>query len=290
MYRYVPIGGGTLYQATVVIPFDAVDERLLWCLEGIRESAQDRAYLVLVRNGPTGQKSLSEAEEYLAASTIDGIVASVEHPKPYALSSARNIGFRLAVSELVICLDSDCVPADEWFDGFVDEGRKASGTPFIAAGERRFVNLPESRKHEDRVHSQLDMQQRVGSRANKGQELDVRLDRLERLPDLDCAWDIMHGGNFATTRTSWRRCGGFDDRFDGSWGFEDAEFAYRVLQLEGATASYCRRSYVYHLEEELGTPDRPHYSENPNWVHACTLIPGFEQFKLAQYERQAANL
>jgi hypothetical protein len=157
---------------------------------------------------------------------------------------------------------------------------------FMVAGERRFVSTPEKREPTLAIAEQLGALEPVVSNANRGQLLDVRIPQMQTIEKTINPWDLMHGGNVATTKTAWRAAGRFNSRFDGHWGFEDAEFAYRVLQLEGSKAAFSPRSFVYHLEEDSRIQLRPHRDQNPNWALACQLIPGFREYKMEQYRLQ----
>jgi hypothetical protein len=157
---------------------------------------------------------------------------------------------------------------------------------FMIAGERRFVSTPAIREPTLAVAEQLSSVGRVASHANRGHSLDVRIPRMQMIEETTKAWDLMHGGNLATTKTAWTAAGRYNSRFDGNWGFEDAEFAYRVLQMDGSKAAFSPRSFVYHLEEDSPTQTRPHRDQNPNWALASQLIPGFRQYKMEQYRLQ----
>lgn len=269
--------------ATTVIPFAAVDERLQWCLEGLADAAAGRLEVILVRNGRSTDEHDGQVRAWLRLFGLDGRVLAVDRPDvPYALSSARNLGFRNASTELVICLDADCVPSDSWLDGYLSVFSALGHSLVVIAGERRFVALPASRKPQLSVAEQLRSAPCLNSLANHRRAVDQRRDRFPLLPNVEPAWDLMHGGNVATTRTAWRESGGFNTAFDGSWGFEDLEFASRVLTLPGCVPAHSRGSYVYHLESASDI-ERPRRDVNPNWRLACDLIPGFEEFKLRQY-------
>ncbi len=55
------------------------------------------------------------------------------------------------------------------------------------------------------------------------------------VPDIiklkDRPWLAATGGNMAVTVKLWDEVGGFDTRYDGNWGVEDTDFAFRALDV-----------------------------------------------------------
>ncbi|CAN5448801.1 hypothetical protein BH10ACT7_BH10ACT7_04320 [soil metagenome] len=89
----------------------------------------------------------------------------------------------------------------------------------------------------------------------------------------------MHGCNASVSRSAWAKIGGFDQVFDGRWGYEDTEFAYR-LSRAGTVFIAEPRALGIHLEDACQTHARSE-EEAINFEIACERIPGFRDFKAA---------
>lgn len=110
--------------------------------------------------------------------------------KGYRLSTARNIGARIAISEgatVLIFLDGDIIVHPFWLEAMIEGTREG-----LTFGE---IN---------------------------GRAPDIV--KLRNRP-----WLAATGGNMATTTKLWNEIGEFDSDYDGNWGVEDTDWAYRAL-------------------------------------------------------------
>ena len=104
-------------------------------------------------------------------------------------------------------------------------------------------------------------------------------------------WAYVHGGNFAFRRVDALDVGGFDEAYDGCWGYEDVDFAYRLVQHTSAPVDYDPGLVTYHVEMPDEAPDPSRLEEmlnkvsNRNWHRITGRIPGFADFKKAEYAR-----
>ncbi|MGH3600561.1 MAG: galactosyltransferase-related protein, partial [Pseudonocardiaceae bacterium] len=122
---------------------------------------------------------------------------------------------------------------------------------------------------------------------------DRRLPAMEQLPDVEHPWAYMHGGNLLYRTIDAKLVHGHDEQFDGHWGYEDAEFAYRMIVRANCSPGYLSDMTVYHQESstyESIDVDRFDKKNNPNWDRACEAIPGFRAFKIEQYRRLGVSV
>jgi GT2 family glycosyltransferase len=155
----------------------------------------------------------------------------------------------------------------------------------MLAGERIFVDAaPLTEKQVAGDPTALERAPRIASAANYGKMRDRRFPELERLDDVEHPWALMHGGNIAFPKDAADDVGGFDAAYDGEWGYEDIDFAFRALTWGGLHPRYVPSMAAYHLERPGDTVRRrAEKSKSPNWHRITTRIPGFAEFKARQF-------
>jgi glycosyltransferase involved in cell wall biosynthesis len=196
------------------------------------------------------------------------------HFKP---GSARNIGVSRAKYNLLVFLDSDCVPSENllYYHSMILKSEQGS----VTLGHRVFVDesvLTErmilSGKY---MHSELKL---VKSPSNYLQDSDRRIPELTMLSNHPAPYNCLHGCNVGLRKEEFLRAGRFDESFDGHWGYEDIELGHRLF-LHGARFAYLPDAFVYHLEGEgLSLSDRLE-GRRRNYALACKKIPNFDSFR-----------
>ena len=211
----------------------------------------------------------------------------VKQPKlatTFSLCRARNVGLQIAQHPWVVGLDSDCIPNPHFLATLA---LAAAAEPNgIFTGERVFVDA--SHVHADEIAQRsvnLTSLPRVQSTSNYGRVIDRRLPYLDHLDSSPQPWSYFHGGNTAYQRHQAVLLGGFNTDYDGHWGYEDVEFAHRMIALGGSVPQFIRGLEVYHQEPEVAPrqPERLDKRRNPNWHLICRAIPGFREYKEHQY-------
>jgi GT2 family glycosyltransferase len=86
--------------------------------------------------------------------------------------------------------------------------------------------------------------------------------------------------------------GGYDEAFDGVWGYEDTDFAHRLITRGQARPVFLPDIEVYHQDSELSAheADRFDKQHNRNWHMIIERIPGIEEFKLRQYQKISQDI
>jgi GT2 family glycosyltransferase len=92
------------------------------------------------------------------------------------------------------------------------------------------------------------------------------------LDEHPAAYELVHGCNMAVRSDDARHVGGWDTAFDGAFGYEDIEFAARLVR-HGCEVTWVRGATVLHLEDEGDTSWKA--SRSVNFERACRVIPGF---------------
>jgi GT2 family glycosyltransferase len=204
-----------------------------------------------------------------------------------AFASARNIGLRMARNPWIVSLDPDCVINPDYFSAIRREIEEHAGDrKLLLVGERKFINSRDTSCEQiltDPRH--LHSLRQIGSNSNYGLVRDKRMPYMAGLPHVEHAWDFMHGCNLVYHVDLARDCGGHDESFDGNFGYEDIEFAYRMISEMHCVPRYIREMTVFHLEPDGydWQPDRSRRKTNNNWKEVCRRIPGYHEYKLRQY-------
>ncbi|MCF8033468.1 MAG: glycosyltransferase [Desulfarculaceae bacterium] len=213
-------------------------------------------------------------------------------PHPRATSRARNLGMNLARGEWIINLDSDCVPLPGYLARLAAYLNKAGRQNPIVTGLRRFVDFGDF-SDDDILRGRVDFDAlpQVASPANYHKVTDRRLPYLQRLGDSEHPWAYFHTCNMIYRKSTALRIGGFDEVFDGVWGYEDIDFAHRMMTVGGAEPRYLPGIECLHQDSRSSHAlDRFNKRNNPNWHRIIKRIPGFEQFKSQQYRTQSREI
>lgn len=273
---------------TVIIPAHNGYESLSRCLAGLASQRDiNRGFLeiVLIDNNSTAPGFCEVVAPYRDLLPIT-VIHQPELPSPYALCRARNLGLAVARGDWIWTLDSDCIPHPQAASSLNNAINRGQNTVAFT-GERIFVD-PEVLEPLAILRDPSILESLTGVLSDSNYRLvrDRRFPAIEQLPDLEHPWDMMHGGNSVFRRDDALRVGGYDERFDGTWGYEDDEFAYRLLTSTTDQARFLEGLTVFHQESPEYTQarvDRPNKADNPNWALVCSLIPGYRDYKLRNF-------
>jgi chondroitin synthase len=191
--------------------------------------------------------------------------------------SAKNIGVREANGEFILFLDGDCIPGpsclrEHW------ERLSTTTEPVMTLGHRVFIHGADVNPDSIReCRGDLYRIPEVASASNYWLPRDRRLDEFEDFDKHPMPFHCCHGCNLGVRRVDFDNVDGFDEEFDGHWGYEDIEFGYRMW-AKGASLVYLRKAYVYH-QEGGSLASRLAFGSHRNYALACEKIPGFKAFR-----------
>jgi glycosyltransferase involved in cell wall biosynthesis len=200
--------------ASIIIPAYNAEKTLPACLDALLNQTTKPSEIIVVDDGST-DKTSTVAKSYSLVNLI-----SQKNKGP---ANARNNGARVAESEIIIFLDSDCVPEKNWVEEMIKpfENEKVVG-----------VQGAYKTKQESLVarFDQLD--------------IEYRYERMKRAKKLD--WIGSYSA--AYRRKVFLGEGGFDDSFPKASG-EDAELSYRMAE-KGHLLIFATNAIVYHTHPE----------------------------------------
>jgi len=241
--------------------------------------------VILIDNNSNREKLDELYDKYFESLNIY-LVKQPKLKSTYALCKARNLGLRLAKYKWVCTLDSDIILPPKYLEKALQ--KLDNNSDVMLCGKRIFILRQDI---EPLSQKNLSLANPIPSSSNYNQIIDRRIPYLEDLDNSTQPWAFFHGCNTIFEKDKAQAIGGFDEEFDGQWGYEDIDFAYRMMKDKQVQPVYEEALYVYHQEEEIMGPiNRFDKSTNPNWALICERIPGFKSFKSRQYELLSASI
>ncbi len=207
----------------------------------------------------------------------------------FSLCRARNLGLKLAKYPWILALDSDILLPPHYFKNL--ENTLSTNSQAIITAERKFIAADHLNHLTQNQPEWLQQQTLIASISNYGLIEDRRLHALHNLAANPQPWAYMHGCNTIYPKKAALAAQGYDEAYDGHWGYEDVDFAYRLITQQNLKPMYDPQLYCYHLEPiNSGTAQRYNKKTNPNWKRICDKIPGFAEHKHKEYRDISAQI
>jgi len=144
--------------------------------------------------------------EWAKQSKIFSKIYKKEKREPYCLCSIRNEGIKMSTNSHVVFLDADCYIHENYFIGH-DEIFNINQN-YISVGFTDHFN----------------------SDGNKIILEDTRKSYLNGKYFCEISYHDAFGGNIAFPKEVFNKIGLFDESFNGFWGYEDLDMAYRSIK------------------------------------------------------------
>jgi len=162
-----------------------------------------------------GWKELILSDDHSDDGTLEWAMGSKKFTKivmqpahqEYCLNTVRNQGVAASRSSHVVILDADCIPQPNYFNGH--------NNMFERHGDCLSVGFTDS--YNERGENILSEDHRKSYLAGKESNL--------------MSGNVAYGGNIAFPVALWEKVGRFDQGYNGCWGFEDLDFAFRAWKL-----------------------------------------------------------
>lgn len=163
---------------------------------------------------------------------------SIDGPYPWRLASSRNLGVETLGSRWAyVFLDADCLPCNGWLEAYRNDLKAArycrpfSEVVFFGRIDHQFTG--------DRVQPDPRVELMSTARARREASL----------------FERGGGGNMLILRGIFEQIKGFDESYDGGFGYEETDFAVRAYHA-GAEVLYCEAAQVLHLHHQR---DKQHF-------------------------------
>ena len=277
--------GGVIEMFTVLIPFHGESAWLARCLAGLVAQDFDGPFeVVVVDNDTPGPAPSAVFERYRDLLQLS-VVRRSGLASPLSMASARNRGLALAQYEWIVNMDADCVPKPDHLHRLCARITAAREESLLLFGVRRFIDS--SRLEEQAIlDGEIEWEKltEIASPSNYGIRGDRRMPQLMQVASSEHPWAYAQTCNLTHRLDAACGVGGFDESFDGAWGYEDVEFAHRLVTEGRVRPIFVPGIEVHHHDSEgSGRLERRDKRMNPNWHRACELIPGFREFSRDRY-------
>jgi glycosyltransferase involved in cell wall biosynthesis len=240
--------------------------------------------IILVDNNTT-----DEDIDFIYKSYLNRLqIYLIRRPKldhPMAPCSARNIGLYLAKYPWIINIDADCIPNRNYIQNLFSFVTQAGDNNYIIAGIRVFVDMKNITAKEIMSPGfSLEHLPKTNSPSNYNLFEDRRIPDLYNIGVSDHPWALIHSCNLCYARDLAVKIGGYFEGFDGCWGYEDTDFAYRMIKEAQARPVYVEGIECYHQDSPRSKNINRHDKKNNrNWHLIKARIPGIEEYKTKKY-------
>lgn len=262
--------------ASVVIPTYNMIHIAEKTLSGLRtQTYPTHLYEVIVSDDGSSDGIEDLVSAY--AEFFPGIQFVRQHHRGYRLASVRNNGICAARYDVVVLLDGDVIPVPQlieshlrWFHIYDD---------IATIGYLKYVDA--SSVSSEQILMSIDQVLALPdypSATNWGAKLDKRLPEFANFEHHPRPYNCFHGGNVAFRKQHALDIGLFDEDFNGHWGYEDMEFAYRLWK-SGRFLIAESDALGLHQERPSLTIDERLQHKKINFEKISRRIPGFKEYR-----------
>lgn len=260
---------------SVVIPFGSLERNLDATLAGLAAQRDAPAFEVIVVRCPAAEPGEAAIRRW--SSAVDVHVARIER-RGFAPASARNAGIARASGDVIVSIDDDMVVGPHFLRTHAAAHGRASA-PVACIGPRRFVMPPEQPVGLDvfaQVCAHADLPQSASNRV--GARSDWRLAEADDLDRHPHPYHCFLGCNASYRRADALAVGGWDEAFDGAYGYEDVAFGFRLHEA-GVRLMWLADACGLHLEDVR--PSAWKAMRAGNLGRVCEMVPGYADFRSA---------
>jgi len=191
------------------------------------------------------------------------------NPGAFNRAWGLNVAFRHAHATLLACADADMLLEPEALRAAIQAGQRAEAVkPYRALHDVDAAGSEKVRTAPGDV-GKLDLAGHLASRADKGEHVN------------------FGSGMFLIRRDVYHRIGGFDERFVG-WGGEDDAMTIKLRRLGVGLAESNDRAawHLWHPRSAQTTSGQPHYAANLALLEDYRRATPVQLERLAEIQRQ----
>jgi len=216
------------YTKSVTVVVAHYNSRILLerCLAGITQQTYPASLIELVVSDDGSDELLTGVQEMFRGVLDVRIITQPHHG--FRLATVRNRGLFEASGEVIIFMDCDIIPVPEFVEAHMRWFHASNQVATV--GPRKFIDTTGiDPRSIPQLLTQLRLGPDVASISNRSEPLDRRLPIFRRFWSCTHPYNWFYGCNIAVRRAAAIEIGGFDENFNGAWGYEDIEFGYRLF-------------------------------------------------------------
>jgi chondroitin synthase len=263
---------------TVVIPFyrgRIFLERTLSSLTN--QSYPSRLYEIVIVQQDDGGETIDDLIDDIGR-LVDVKFIQIPHVG-FTPGRCRNTGIRNASGEIIVSIDFDMICPREYVEAHL---RWHHATDRAASfGLRRYVEVDDISPR-DVVTNWRKIEQRPSvesvSNSIRGSRLDKRIAETEYIKTHPHPYNCFHGCNLSYPRDAALEVGGWDEEFDGRYGYQDIEFGYRLWR-RGLFIVFARDGLALHQENQTSTYEHRARGRDKNRILLYEKVPGIQRFR-----------
>lgn len=185
------------------------------CIDGYKKINNRYFEKILVDDG-----SVDGSLEFAKSCEFFDQIISLPPPSAKRCNTLRNMGINASTNDYILLIDCDTIPYSTIFDGH--EIVLSMGDHILSAGGRthHFPYTLRFFKNDER-------KELTGNYFTK------------------LSWFQCYGCNMAFSKKIWEKIEGFDEDFNGAWGFDDIDFAFRAESIGAQIWSHHLSSCIH---------------------------------------------
>lgn len=229
----------------------------------------DKNYEVIIADDGSGKETKDVIKQFACNYPVP-LTHAWQEDCGFRLAASRNNAVKVSKGDYLIFIDGDCIPRKN----FVEFHRKLAEKRCFVTGNRVLMSDAYSKKlinSETKSPCELSFGSlfilSILGRINRSSPLLTLPAFVYNRKANPKKWEALRGCNFALWKSDLKLVNGFNEDFEG-WGFEDSEFAVRLINNGIIRKSGNFGTAVFHLyHPETKTPQA-----GPNWDRLQSAI------------------
>ena len=264
--------------ASVVIPCykgDIYLERTLYSLKN--QSYPHKLYEVIIIQQDDGRASI---EDLVSEFETDFELRLFKIPHiGFTPGRSRNFGIQNARGEIIISLDFDMICQPNFIEAHMKWHHASKN--IATFGLRKFIDA-DNIEPKDVIKNinYIKILPPIESISNTvpGCTSDKRLPEIKIIKTHPFPCNCFHGCNITYPRKYALEIGGWDEDFNGNYGYQDIEFGYRLWQ-KGLYLVFAPEALAFHQENNVGTYSERKRGREINRILLYKKVPGIKKFR-----------
>ncbi|MCY3539381.1 MAG: glycosyltransferase [bacterium] len=213
------------HMVTVVVPYYQAPAQLEKTLAGLERQTYPRDLFEVIVVDDGSDPPLTRPDTPL------NLRVEYQEDQGFRLAEARNRGARAAQGDILLFLDCDMIPEDEWMTAHARWHHAVSDA--LTLGFRFHVEIDDLSTQAIRNRQGTLRELCKDRKSTRPEWIEGQMDRTANLTsDHDDLFRVVTGGNLGISRWFFELIGGFDGSFN-RWGMEDVELGYRAQTRGG---------------------------------------------------------